>query len=48
MDFTDILKQGKKRSCVKGARGEYGNCDYCEERMRLFEYLDVKKELWYL
>ena len=33
MDFTDILKQGKKRYNIMGSkRGEHDKCDYCEER----------------
>lgn len=49
MDFCDILKQGRKRFVTKGnKRGEYDNCDYCDKRKLVFEYLDSEKEFWYL
>ena len=47
-DFAYILKQGKKRFEVKNKRGEYGVCEYCDKRYRLFPYRDSKKELWLL
>lgn len=48
MDFSDILKHGKKRFETKNKKGKYGVCEYCDKRRLLFPYCDNKKELWSL
>jgi hypothetical protein len=48
MDFSSILRQGKKRFKVKNNRGKYGNCEYCDDRFELFPYSDTKNEIWML
>lgn len=47
-NFTDILKHGKKRFKVKNNKGEYGKCEYCDNRYLLFSYKDNNDEKWIL
>lgn len=47
-DFSTILRQGKKRFEVKNNRGQYGSCEYCDDRHKLFPYSDKKNEIWML
>lgn len=48
MSFADIMKRGKKQFQVKEQRGEWGRCEYCDERKLLFPYKDNKNEAWQL
>jgi hypothetical protein len=47
-DFGDILRRGRLRQVIKGQRGVWGSCDYCELRRKLYEYKDIKEEKWML
>jgi len=47
-NFSNILKHGQKRFKVKDSNGQWGSCDYCDDRHLLFEYRDSKKEFWML
>jgi len=47
-NFSEILKHGQKRFKVKDGTGEWGSCDYCDNRRVLFKYVDSKNEFWFL
>lgn len=48
MDFGKILKRGQRKFQTRDQRGEWGLCEYCEERRKLYSYKDNKHELWKL
>lgn len=49
MNFSNILKQGKRRFEIKNKQGQWGRCESCESREFLFPYdAGSKSDKWML
>lgn len=46
MNFSNILKQGKRRFEIKDKKGQWGRCESCEHRKFLFPYDGGKNDKW--
>ena len=46
--FGDILKKGKRRYDIKSKGGDWGRCEECDERARLYPFDDEKDQIWML
>ena len=47
-DFGSILRKGKKIFITKQRGGKFGRCEECNDRSKLYEYLDNEKVIWML
>lgn len=47
-DFGTILKRGRRRYETKKSEGQWGRCESCDERLKLYPYSDDKGDTWML
>jgi len=48
MNFSNILKQGKRRFEVKSKSCKWDRCESCDSRELLFPYTGNKSDTWML
>lgn len=48
MNFSNILKQGKRRFEIKNKQSQWGRCESCDNRELLFPYNGDKADNWML
>ena len=46
MNFSNILRQGKRRFEIKNKQGQWGRCEACDNREFLFPYNGDKNDNW--
>ena len=47
-DFSTILKKGRKVFSTKEKGYTWARCEECNERARLYEYIDEETQKWML
>ena len=48
VDFGKILKKGKKIFELKDNGGDWGRCEECNQRRKLFPFKDAEDQVWML
>lgn len=48
VDFGKLLQRGRQRYNIKTRNSEWGRCEQCDERAKLYPFYDAKKQSWML